>query len=311
MLHENSPKIRLKFYCEKCDYSCSKKSDYNKHIKSKKHNAINNAKNATINSLTCKCGKKYKHHSSFYRHKNNCLFEEKLEEQLETSSQELELKEENNVDYKTMFIELMKQNQELQKTVVDQQKQYTETINEMIPKIGNNNTTNNTTNNNQQLNLNIFLNEHCKDALNITDFMQSLQLNMNDLIQTGKLGYVDGISRIFVKALKDMDVTERPIHCTDIKRETVYIKDQDKWEKDENNKEKIKKTIRNIENKNLKMLPQWQEDNPDCMNMESKKSEEFMELSINALGGNEDKEVSEKKIMKNILKEVVLDKNNL
>ena len=311
MLHENSPKIRLKFYCEKCDYSCSKKSDYNKHIKSKKHNAINNAKNATINSLTCKCGKKYKHHSSFYRHKNICLFEEKLEEQLETSSQELELKEENNVDYKTMFIELMKQNQELQKTVVDQQKQYTETINEMIPKIGNNNTTNNTTNNNQQLNLNIFLNEHCKDALNITDFMQSLQLNMNDLIQTGKLGYVDGISRIFVKALKDMDVTERPIHCTDIKRETVYIKDQDKWEKDENNKEKIKKTIRNIENKNLKMLPQWQEDNPDCMNMESKKSEEFMELSINALGGNEDKELSEKKIMKNILKEVVLDKNNL
>ena len=141
--------------------------------------------------------------------------------------------------------------------------------------------------------------------------MHSLQLNMNDLIQTGKLGYVDGISRIFVKALKDMDVTERPIHCTDIKRETVYIKDQDKWEKDEDNKEKIKRTIRNIENKNLKMLPQWQEDNPDCMNMESKKSEEFMELSINALGGHDDKEVSQKKIMKNILKEVVIDKNNL
>jgi hypothetical protein len=292
MLHENSLKIRPKYHCEKCDYSCSKKSDFNKHIKSKKHNATYEAKNATINSLTCKCGKKYKHHSSFYRHKNICLFEEKLEEKLE---------ENNNIDYKDMFIEMMKENRELHKT-----------IHEIIPKIGNttNNTTN-TTNNNQQLNLNLFLNEQCKDALNITDFVRSLEVNMNDLVQTGKLGYVEGISRIFVKALKDMDVTERPIHCTDIKREIVYIKDQDKWEKDENNKEKIKKTIRNIENKNLKMLPQWQEDNPDCMNMESKKSEEFMELSINALGGNDDKDVSEKKIMKNILKEVVLDKNNL
>jgi hypothetical protein len=131
---------------------------------------------------------------------------------------------------------------------------------------------------------------------------------MNDLIQTGKLGYVDGISRIFVKALKDMDVTERPIHCTDIKRETVYIKDDDKWEKDDEDKSKIKRTIRNIENKNLKMLPKWQEENPEYADMESQKSEEFMELSINALGGNNDKEVSEKKIMKNILKEVVLNK---
>ena len=309
MLHENSQIIRLKFYCEKCDYSCSKKSDYNKHIKSKKHNAINEDKNATTNSLTCKCGKKYKHHSSFYRHKNICLFEEKLEEQLETSSQELEVKEENTIDYKDMFIQLMKQNQELQKTVVEQQKQYTETINEMIPKIGNNNTTTNN-NNNQHFNLQLFLNEQCKDALNITDFMKSIEVNMNDLIQTGKLGYVDGMSRIFVNALKDMDVTERPIHCTDIKRETVYIKDQDKWEKDENDKQKIKKTIRNIENKNLQMIPKWQEENPDHTNLESKKSNEFMELSITALGGEDEKEKSEKKIMKNVLKEVILEKKS-
>jgi hypothetical protein len=154
------------------------------------------------------------------------------------------------------------------------------------------------------------LNEQCKDALNITDFMKSIQVNMNDLIQTGKLGYVDGMSRIFVNALKDMDVTERPIHCTDIKRETVYIKDQDKWEKDEDNKDKLKKTIRTIENKNLKMLPKWQEENPEHRNLESKKSNEFMELSITALGGQDDKEKSEKKIMKNILKEVILEKKS-
>ena len=298
-----------KFICEKCNFECSKKQDYERHLLTRKHKILTNTYIKTPEKLQpfiCSCGKTYKHRQSLFNHKKKCNHISVEKDTSDTDSdKELPIQEkqnvhENNIDYKDMFLEMMKENRELHKT-----------IHEMIPKIGNNNTTNTTNNNNQQFNLQFFLNEQCKDALNITDFMHSLQLNMNDLIQTGKLGYVDGISRIFVKALKDMDITERPIHCTDIKRETVYIKDQDKWEKDEDNKEKIKRTIRNIENKNLKMLPQWQEDNPDCMNMESKKSEEFMELSINALGGHDDKEVSQKKIMKNILKEVVIDKNNL
>jgi len=297
------------FFCEKCNFECSKKQDYDRHLLTRKHQILTNTytiKPEKLQTFVCECGKNYKHRQSLFSHKKKCTYEPTEKEISDTDSdkesqvQEIQNTNENNIDYKDMFLEMMKENRELHKT-----------IHEMIPKIGNNNTTTTNNNNNQQFNLQFFLNEQCKDALNITDFMQSLQLNMNDLIQTGKLGYVDGMSRIFVKALKDMDVTERPIHCTDIKRETVYIKDQDKWEKDEHNKEKIKKTIRNIENKNLKMLPKWQEDNPDCMNMESKKSDEFMELSINALGGNADKEVSEKRIMKNILKEVVLDKNNL
>jgi len=191
--------------------------------------------------------------------------------------------------------------QEKQHDMIAQQQN---TINEMIPKIGNNNTTNN----NNQFNLQMFLNEDCKNALNMTDFMKSIQVNLNDLIQTGKLGYVEGMSRIFVKALKDMDITERPIHCTDIKRETVYIKDQDKWAKDEDDKMKIKKTIQNIENKNIRMISKWQEENPDCMDMESKKSEELTELSLIALGGDEEREKSEKKIMKKVLKEIMIDK---
>ena len=299
------------FICEKCNFECSKKQDYDRHLLTRKHKILTNTYIKTPEKLQpfiCSCGKTYKHRQSLFNHKKKCTHESTEKEKSdsdpdsdkESQVQEKQNTHENNIDYKDMFLEMMKENRELHKT-----------IHEMIPKIGNNNTTTTNNNNNQQFNLQFFLNEQCKDALNITDFMQSLQLNMNDLIQTGKLGYVGGMSRIFVKALKDMDVTERPIHCTDIKRETVYIKDQDKWEKDEDNKEKIKRTIRTIENKNLKMLPQWQQDNPDCMNMESKKSEEFMELSINALGGNDDKEVSEKKIMKNILKEVVLDKNNL
>ena len=296
------------FCCEICDYSTSSKKDFNKHKLTRKHKTLINPnteipKNPKLH--ICNCGKEYKHSSSLSGHKKNCTFE--------SISQEIQNTIDPEIDYKDMFLEMMKQNQELQKTMmeqhkntVDQQKQYTNTINEMIPKIGNNNTTNTT--NNNQFNLQVFLNEDCKNAQNITDFMKSIQVNLNDLIQTGKLGYVEGMSRIFVKALKDMDVTERPFHCTDIKRETVYIKDQDKWSKDEDDKIKIKKTIRNIENKNLRMIPKWQEENPDCMDMESKKSEELTELSITALGGDEERGRSEKKIMKNVLKEVLLDK---
>ena len=318
MIQSKMPKNAENYSCIKCKFSCSKKSNYNKHLLTAKHKMVHNdtnkmPKNAAAH-ICDNCGKEYTYHSGLSRHKQKCnikKIEETNEQNTETDeeipSQELELIEDNDeLSYKNMFIELMKQNQELQKTVVEQQKQYTETINDMIPKIGS--TTNNNTTNNNQFNLNLFLNEKCKDALNITDFMKSLELTMNDLVETGKLGYVDGISRIFVKALKDMDVTERPIHCTDIKRETVYIKDDNKWEKEEDTKLKLKKTIRNIENKNLKMLPKWQEENPECMDMESKKCDEFMELSITALGGQEDKDKSEKKIMKNILKEVIINK---
>ena len=304
---------RRTYLCETCDFMCSKQSDYDRHIFTRKHQLLTNTykiKPEKHQTFVCDCGKKYKHRQSLFNHKKTCTYVPLKNETMNTELdkeipiQENQMVNDNNIDYKDMFIQLMKQNQELQQTVVEQQKQYTETINEMIPKIGNNNTTNN----NNQFNLQFFLNEQCKDALNITDFMRSIELNMNDLVQTGKLGYVEGMSRIFVKALKDMDVTERPIHCTDIKRETVYIKDEDKWEKDDDEKSKMRKTIRNIEKKNLKMLPKWQEENPEHRNLESKKSNEFMELSITALGGQDDKDKSEKKIMKNILKEVVVDK---
>jgi len=309
-----------KYYCEKCDYITSNKKDFNKHNTTRKHQILTNTyiKNPKKSpTLECECGKTYKHRQSLFNHKKNCTYESPSpetsdSENKEAPSQELQLMDENDISYKDMFLEMMKQNQELQKTMmeqhkntIEQQKQYTDTMKEIIPKIGNNNTT---TNNNQQFNLQVFLNEDCKNAQNITDFMKSIQVNLNDLIQTGKLGYVEGMSRIFVKALKDMDITERPIHCTDIKRETVYIKDQDKWAKDDDDKMKIKKTIQNIENKNIRMISKWQDENPDCMDMESKKSEELTELSIIALGGDEERGRSEKKIMKNVLKEVMLDK---
>jgi hypothetical protein len=270
----------------------------------------------------CECGREYKHRQSLHSHRKICNFinyeestikncEESTIKNYEESNIKNYEEENDNLDYKEMFVVMMKQNQDLQQTILDQQrksdeqhKEYTNTINTILPKIGNNNTTNN------QYNVQLFLNEHCKDALNITDFIHSLKLNINDLMEMGKIGYVNGMSRIFVNALQNMDIRERPIHCTDIKREIVYIKDDNKWEKDEENKEKLKKTIRNVETKNLRMIPKWQEENPDSSNIESKKCDEFMELSINALGASTDEEKikNEKRIMKNILKEVILEK---
>ena len=165
------------------------------------------------------CGKEYKHRQSLNNHKKKCDYKPEVEDTMEKIVKE-ETKE--DIDYKDVILTLVKQNNELQNT-----------IKEMIPKIGNNNTTTTNTTNNNQFNLQMFLNEDCKNALNIKDFVNSLQLSIQDLTNTGKFGYVDGISRIFVNALNDMDITERPIHCTDLKRETVYIKDADKWERKE------------------------------------------------------------------------------
>ena len=237
MTNNKSSKKFENFYCKNCNYTTVRESQYSRHLSTRKHQILTNTNKKVPKGSTsyiCICGKSYKHASSLSGHKKKCSYQSVENETKNTGSDkeipnqelELEVKEENTIDYKNMFIQLMKQNQELQTTIIEQQKavvQQQETINEMIPKIGNNNTTNN--NNNQQFNLQLFLNEQCKDALNITDFMKSIEVNMNDLVQTGKLGYVDGMSRIFVNALKDMDVTERPFHCTDIKRETVYIKD--------------------------------------------------------------------------------------
>jgi len=323
MTNSKMPKNAEKYICEECNFKCSKNSNFKQHLLTAKHKMLINAneknpKNAApITEYKCVCEKIFKHASSLCKHKKKCgLIKQENETIINQENETIinqddesiinqdedvvvhkeKSKEEDadDIGYKEMFLEMMKQNHELQKS-----------INEMIPKIGNNNTTG-SHNTNNNFNIQLFLNEECKNALNMTDFVRSLEVNMNDLVQTGKLGYVEGISRIFVKALRNMDVTERPIHCTDIKRETMYIKDDNKWEKETEVNPTIQKTILKIENKNIRMLPRWQEENPDSLDMESKKSEEFTELSLTAMGGFDEKEKLEKKILKNILKEVII-----
>lgn len=308
-----SPNVASNFYCENCDYVCSKTSDMNKHIMTRKHKV---SKDANINAnktrqkspktiqenkcFDCNCGKTFKHLSSLSRHKKMC-------NQIVTFDSENKIISENS-DFcltKEMFLELMKTNHELQKQIIDLCK------NNSIISNSNNITTNNS--HNKTFNLQVFLNETCKNAMNIMDFVDSLQLQLSDLESVGKLGFVDGISNIIIKNLKALDVTMRPVHCSDTKRESMYVKDNDKWEKDDELNTKLRKAIKYIAHKNTKLIPQWKAKYPDYMDASSIQSDQYNDLIIEVLGGdtNLHSSVNENKIIKKIAKEVTIDKKLL
>jgi hypothetical protein len=217
-----------------------------------------------------------------------------------------------------MILELIKQNKELQNTLIEQSAAIMEQNTKLVEitskgQTNINNTNSNNTTNNNQFNINFFLNEQCKNAINIVDFLNSLQVQIQDLEKTGKLGYVEGISSIFLKGLRELNVYQRPIHCTDLKRETVYVKDNDTWEKDNADKTKLKNAIKLIAKKNLKTLPKWQEENPDFITLDTKENDDYLKIALNSLGG-QDEEENEKftgKIIRNVLKDVVIDKTEI
>lgn len=304
MTDQKIPKIPKNYLCEKCNYSTSSLKDFNKHKLTAKHKRLTMSypkiEKIPNSIFICECGKKYKHKQSLYNHKKKCL----IVNQEETEEREPEIQNEiaPTKDKDEMIIEFMKSQAELNKTLMN-------AVNE--GKMGNTtNNNNNTTNNinNNQFNLNFFLNDTCKDALNITDFLDSIQLQLNDLEETGRLGHVNGISRIFVNALKNMDETQRPIHCTDSKRETLYIKDKDTWTKD-NSKERLKSAIETVADRNLDQIPQWRDENPRCQIMDSKENAMLAEMTLNSIGPmDEEGEKDKEKIAKRIIKEVVIDK---
>jgi hypothetical protein len=294
-----------KHNCEKCQFKTDNKKDFNKHLMTLKHKKMtkimtNDDKNPENPQFTCECGKIYKYRQGLHHHRSACKFLlSKINEEkpMPTSASDSEIKILTN-----LVLDVIKQNQELTNKIVD------------ICKTGiqtNNISHSNINSNNKTFNLQFFLNETCKNAMNISDFINSLQLQLSDLENVGKLGYVDGISSIIVKNLNALDETTRPIHCTDKKRETFYIKDEDKWEKDDDEKRKIRKVISNVAFKNEKLLNKFKELHPNCNFSDSKYADQYSKLVIEAMGGagNNDKE-KEEKIIRKIAKEVTISKQN-
>ena len=286
------------YFCEVCDYKTVRKSSYDDHLLSRKHNKsmfVNQNLQKICNEFICqKCNKKYKDNSGLWRHKKKCNGSDfvDVEENNETIIQK------NNSEKDELINYLIKENQEFKNLILEIVKKDTYQV------------TNNTTTNshNKAFNLNFFLNETCKDAMNIMDFVESIKLQVSDLESVGELGYIQGISNIIVKNLNALDVTQRPVHCTDKKRETIYIKDDNKWEKDEEQK-KMHKMIKKVADKNARLLPKFTEKYPDYKNYHSKTSDKYSKIIIEAMGGSGDNDYEkEEKIIKNIAKNIMVEK---
>ena len=290
------PKKTPDFSCNNCGFISNNKKDFNRHLLTAKHiNIQNGYKNdiKTINNdFKCECGKIYLYYSGIWRHKKICKFiDTQIDKMYELSSIVIDVVKQNQ----TILVE----NKEFKELLIEQNKQ-------MIAMSGKT-CVNNTTN---KFNLNFFLNEQCKDALNITDFVNSLQMQLKDLENFGTLGYVQNISKIFIRGLKSLDICKRPIHCSDLKREVLYIKDQNSWEKDKE-QSNMTMVIKKIAHKNIKQIPAWESANPSYMDIDDKKNDQYMKMVDEVMGGatTEDDINNYNKIIKNVIKEVVVDKN--
>jgi hypothetical protein len=250
--------------------------------------------------FVCLCGKKYKHSSSLCKHKKLCTYNEKQIVPFEEAKPSAISEE--------LVIQLIKQNQELQQILFEQSSKICD-----IAKDGKYVVTNNNTTNNNQFNLNIFLNEQCKDALNLADFIDSLDVKMQDLEDTSRLGYADGISQIFISGLKKLSLYSRPIHCSDMKRDIIYVKNQNIWEKEDEDRSHITLAIKKIGHKNMKQISEWQKANPEYNDPESKTNDKYMKMLCNVMSGStvEEQKKNINKIIKNVSKEVTIDKYNL
>jgi len=305
--------IHQKYMCDNCDYECSKKSCWSQHLLTAKHKRANLGLMPANKEYICDgCNIKFAHQSSYCRHKKKCKDvnvggnEDKNDNTEDKNDKNIQDNGASDVKLLTnMVLEVVKQNQELMNQNQELQKHMIE-----LCKNGTNNTvnSNNVNSHNKSFNLQFFLNETCKDAMNIMDFVESIKLQLSDLENVGRLGYVEGISNIIVKNLNALDITERPVHCTDQKRETMYIRDENKWEKDEANS-KIKKAIKRVASKNQRLLPKFKEAHPDCGTYHSKYSDQYNKIIIESVGGSGDNDAEkEEKIIRNISKNVVVEK---
>ena len=350
------------FYCEKCDFRCSKQSIYNKHLETDKHNRIGNIQIHagyidTTNILSKKCGKNlgylcayclksYKYHSGLWRHKRECIqnisplhsdnedgdnmYDDYtlqtenviIHKNIKRCEKNTEKKIKNltaeNREIKKMMMTMLTSNTQLQSQMIEMMKSSQSQMTNPPPATnpstvgvasnltGDHNTINNSNNTNNTFNMNLFLNEKCKDAMNMKDFVNSIQLNMTDMENVERDGYVEGMSNILIDNLQKTDVYKRPVHCSDVKRETIYVKDDNKWERDAPNHPKMVNAVLAVEQKNVAMVGEWAKANPRCMNSSSKENEKYFKLSKAATDGEKDGNIA--KVIRRVAKNVTVDK---
>jgi hypothetical protein len=278
------------FFCENCDFITNNKKDYSRHILTRKHQNGNNGNKMVtqitpeLNECVCECGNVYKYNSGLSRHKKVCCYKQNNNH----NNDLIQYLISENKEFKNLILEIVKKDN---------------SINQVI----NNNNTNNVNSHNKTFNLQFFLNETCKDAMNMSEFIDSMKLQLSDLEAVGKLGFVDGISNIIIKNLKALDVEKRPVHCSDTKRETVYIKDQDKWEKEDDEMMRMKEMVRSVRDKNISLISSWRDLYPECLLSNSKKTDQYNNICMESFGFKHEKE---EKIISKIAKSVVIDKRD-
>jgi hypothetical protein len=324
---ENFTTRKTLYTCITCDYNTSHKGDFTKHNASVKHmKKSQQIENNDTQQHACNvCNKEFNTQSGLWKHRKKCVQEQKICKVIDKKpEEENKVSITNNIPME-LILEVINQSKEIQNVLIEQTKELQNKLlekeNQLLeqnaehhkqlvelakkPNMVNSNITNN------QFNLNFFLNETCKNAMNIQDFINSIKLTTSDFETTGRIGFVDGISRIFINELKRLEVERRPLHCTDVKRETVYVKDNDTWEKENQEKKKLKWAINSIAQLNLNQVQQWQQEYPECIENNTKANTKFTEMAMIALGGVGDEQEAKfrDKIMKNVLREIVITKD--
>ena len=323
-----APQESLLKTCNTCHYICSKSSEWHRHLLTRKHISLTNPNTEcsekspnSAQTYVCKCGKKYKHRSTLSHHKKVCCdnshnipaytsqISDQLAQNTKTSSEDTQM---------NLILELVKQNQEFKDLIIQQSSQMLEqnkTIIEVAKNSNVNNTISNSNNNsnNKTFNLNFFLNETCKDAMNMKDFIKSLELSMPELEKMGELGFAEGMSRLFVNKLNSLDVTKRPIHCSDVKREIIHIKDDNKWERDNANLDRLRKIIKQLTHKNILRVDDWKKANPGCTEYNSRKNDQYLRINMEAIGpiGEDEEKRDFGKIIRRVAENTAIDKKYL
>jgi len=305
------PKSSEIFSCKICDYTSCRQSQYDRHIATDKHKRLTMelSVNASSYHKCPQCDKTYKHMSSLCKHKLTCS-KQALALEVDTDSEKTIKKTDKEFTDKELMLTILKENSELKTMILDVCKTMASSNNNY--NNNNNNSINNSVNNsnNKTFNIQVYLNEDCKDALNLSEFVSSIQLQLHDLEETGRLGYVDGISQIINTKLNDLDATMRPIQCSDVKRETLYIKEENKWFKEDDKKDKIKNAIKQITRKNIQQIPSWVNSNPGCTDSQSKYNDTYLQIVFNAMSGDSTEEQTNNvnKIVTRISKGTAIDK---